>query len=131
MSTISNRYKDLDLSFRVSPTSGDLFTKLDIEAVKASVRNLVLTGFGERPFKPKVGSAIYFSLFEPLTPISKLEIKRSIKDVINNFEPRAVLIDTLVREPESSPNSLEVEIIFYVTNIQEPQSVRISLERIR
>ena len=130
-STVKNRYSDLDISLRKNPNTRDIYVLTDIEAVKRSVKLLVLTNFGERLFRPEIGSSVYFSLFENLTPITKLKIKRSINDVINNFEPRARLIDVEVNGSDSAPNSLDVEISFYVVNIKEPVSVKINLERIR
>lgn len=129
--TVQNRYRDIDISLRKNAGTKDIYTLTDIEAVKRSVKLLVLTNFGEKLFKPQIGSSVYFSLFENLTPITKLEIKRSVQDVINNFEPRAKLIETKVKESESDPNSIEIEIFFYVINIKEPVSVRVNLERIR
>jgi phage baseplate assembly protein W len=129
--SIQNRYKDLDISFRKNPNTRDIYNLTDIEAVKRSVKLLILTNFGERKFRPDLGSTVYYSLFENLTPITKLEIKRSIRDVINNFEPRARLIEVKVKELESDPNSLNIEISFYVVNILEPVTIRVNLERIR
>ena len=42
--------RDLDLFFSSKQGSGDVNKITDIEAVKRSVRNLVLTNFYEKPF---------------------------------------------------------------------------------
>ena len=59
-----NLWKDLDLLFRVHPVTGDVVTRTDVEAVKRSVRNIVLTNKYERPFKPNFGTSLRELLFE-------------------------------------------------------------------
>jgi phage baseplate assembly protein W len=129
-STIQNRYKDIDLSFTKNPKTKDIYVLSDIDAVKRSVRTLVLTKFSERLFHPEIGSAIYGSLFENITSETSIIIETSVQDVINNFEPRAKLIRVDVKET-SDLNSIDVEIYFYIVNIQDPVSVRVNLERVR
>ena len=59
-------YSDIDLRFTANPISGDVAKKYDVNAVKQSLRNLVLTQYYERPFQPNLGSPIYKLLFENL-----------------------------------------------------------------
>ena len=87
----SKVYKDFNMTFARHPITGDIATLTDAEAVKRSVRNLVNTNFGERPFHPEIGSDIRAALFEPISPIVANLLTRHIEDVINNFEPRAEL----------------------------------------
>lgn len=129
-STIQNRYKDLDISFRKNPKTSDFYELKDIEAVKRSVKLLVLTNFSERPFHPEIGSAIYSTLFDNFTQESRIRITRSIKDVINNFEPRAKLLNVTIKELPDS-NSLYVNIYFNIINLPTPVSVELNLERVR
>lgn len=128
--TVQNRYKDLDISLERT-TSGDIYTLKDIEAVKRSVRLLVLTNLGERPFSPFLGSDVYGSLFENADAFTEITLKRKISDVINNWEPRARLIKVDVNFDDIDNNGIKVEIHFYVVNIPEPVSVKVNLERVR
>ena len=57
-------YSDLDITLELNSRK-DISPLEDIDAVKQSVRNLILTTFGERPFRPKLGSAVKGLLFEP------------------------------------------------------------------
>jgi phage baseplate assembly protein W len=129
-STIVDRYKDIDISFAKNPKTSDIYTLKDIDAVKRSVKLLILTKFNERPFHSEIGSAVYSSLFENIGPDTVIVIERSIKDVINNFEPRARLIKVDVSET-SNPNEIAISVFFYVVNIEEPVSISINLERVR
>tara|TARA_B110000093_G_C12822217_1_gene347414 strand:+ start:246 stop:695 length:450 start_codon:yes stop_codon:yes gene_type:complete len=109
------QYNDLDLFFSKKSGSNDVTQITDIEAVKRSIRNLVLTNFYEKPFHPEIGSGIRDMLFENMTPITAVVLARKVEDVIENFEPRARLIS--VRSlPNVDRNEYEVTIEFFVVN---------------
>lgn len=127
---ITERYKDIDISFRMNPSNRDIFILEDIEAVKRSVKLLIMTRFGERPFHPEIGSGVYSSLFENFGPETRIVIEKSIREVIKNFEPRARLIKVDVRE-DIRTHHLEITVYFYVINIEDPVSLKINLERVR
>ena len=59
-----NRYKDLDIFFTPHPVTGDITVKTDTDAVRRSVRNIILTNKYERPFKPNFGGSLRDMLFE-------------------------------------------------------------------
>ena len=109
------QYRDLDLFFSRKNGTNDITKITDIEAVKRSVRNLILTNFYEKPFHPEIGSGIRDMLFENMTPITAVVLARKVEDVIENFEPRARLIS--VRSlPNFIRNEYEVTIEFFVVN---------------
>jgi phage baseplate assembly protein W len=109
------QYRDLDLFFTKKSGSDDISKITDIEAVKRSIRNLVLTNFYEKPFHPEIGSGVRDMLFENMTPITAVVLARKVEDVIENFEPRARLIS--VRSlPNLDRNEYEVTIEFFVVN---------------
>ena len=109
------QYRDLDLFFSRKNGTNDIEKITDVEAVKRSVRNLVLTNFYEKPFHPEIGSGIRDMLFENMTPITAVVLARKVEDVIENFEPRARLIS--VRSlPNLDRNEYEVTIEFFVVN---------------
>ncbi len=60
-------YKDLDLSFRVHPKTGNLLVKKNTESVKQGVKNVVLTNKFERPYRPEFGCDIRKRLFDLIT----------------------------------------------------------------
>ena len=127
----SRQYTDLDLFFGRKTVSEDINKVTDIQAVKRSVRNLVLTNHYEKPFHPEIGSGVRDMLFEPMTPITANILARKIEDVIENFEPRAKL--TGVRaQPNLDRNEYEVTIEFYVVNTPtELVDLTVMLERLR
>jgi len=69
-------------------------------------------------------------LFENLSSLTAQHIKQAVKDVINNFEPRARLRDVVVQVKEDT-NAYEVSISFYVINQATPIDITVFLERVR
>ena len=125
------QYTDLDLFFGRKATSKDINKVTDIQAVKRSIRNLVLTNHYEKPFHPEIGSGVMDMLFEPMTPLTAHILTRKIEDVIENFEPRARLISVRAT-PNLDRNEYECTIEFYVTNTPtELVDLTIFLERLR
>jgi len=80
-------YKDVSFSF-IHPATGDLLLATDIEAVKNSIKNIVLTPRGTRPFFPEFGTRVNNLLFELASPITASQIKDEIVDGVQKFEKR-------------------------------------------
>ena len=103
----------------------------DIQAVKRSVRNLVLLNSYEKPFHPEIAGDVRGLLFENMTPLTSAVIARKIQDVIENFEPRARLTGVQAI-PDFDRNLYEVTVYFYVVNAPtELVEVTQLLERLR
>ena len=123
-------YKDLDLDFGRNTVTNDVNKLTDVEAVKRSVRNLINTNHFERPFHPEIGGNVRALLFEPMTPLTALNLQRKIEEVLSNFEPRAKITQILA-DPDIDRNGYRIEIRFYVIGIQNPITVETFLERLR
>ena len=109
------QYKDLDLFFAKTQSSNDVRKVTDIQAVKRSVRNLVLLNHYEKPFHPEIGSGIRDMLFENMSNMTAFILAKKIEDVIENFEPRVRLISVRA-DPNLDRNEYEVTIEFFVVN---------------
>jgi len=123
-------YKDLDLDFGRNVVTNDINKLTDVEAVKRSVRNLINTNHFERPFHPELGGNIRAMLFEPMTPLTALNLQRKIEEVLTNFEPRAK-ITQIIADPDIDRNAYKLTIKFYVIGITNPITVETFLERLR
>jgi phage baseplate assembly protein W len=121
---------DLHKDLTVNPISNDLALKRDEEAVKESIKNLILTDQGERLMRPYIGGNIRAMLFENITPITIKLIQEQIKDTIQTYEPRARLIDVVVTSAIDD-NSVQVAIYFYINNVEQPITLNVFLERTR
>ena len=124
------QYRDLDLFF-TKKSNKDVNKVTDIEAVKRSVRNLILLNSYEKPFHPEIAGDVRGLLFELMTPLTSAVIARKIQDVIENFEPRARLTGVDV-VPDFDRNAYDVTVYFYVVNAPtELVEVTQLLERLR
>ena len=126
----SRIYKDLDLNFGRNVVTNDVNKLTDIESVKRSVRNLINTNHYERAFHPEIGSDVRSMLFEPMTPLTALNLQRKVAEVLNNFEPRINLVQVLAN-PDIDRNSYALKIIFYIIGVPQPVEVETFLERLR
>tara|TARA_A100001201_G_scaffold6597_1_gene10865 strand:- start:185 stop:616 length:432 start_codon:yes stop_codon:yes gene_type:complete len=130
-SSRSNRiYSDLNLNFTKNPATKDVARLTDVEAVKRSVRNLILTNRFERPFHPEIGSSIRDLLFETITPLNAILLQDRVEEVIDNFEPRANINQVIVQD-EIDRNRYKVTVSFYVVNTPEPVTITEFLQRLR
>ena len=123
-------YSDLNLNFTKNPATKDVARLTDIEAVKRSVRNLILTNRFERPFHPEIGSSVRAILFENITPLNAVLLQDRNEEVIENFEPRVNLNQVIVQD-EIDNNQYRVTISFYVVNTPEPVTITEFLQRLR
>jgi phage baseplate assembly protein W len=129
-SKLNKKFVDLDLSFKINPFTKDLYLKTDEEAVKASVKHLILTKNFERPFQPEIGTQVSSLMFENFTPAVKIAMKRTIEETITKYEPRVRIIDVaLVDRPNE--NDISITVVFALKNTDTPITVSTLLSRVR
>ena len=121
---------DFHKDMTIVPGRADLARKINEEAVKESIRNLVLTQRGERPFQPDLGCDVRSMLFENITPQTLIMIETSIKDVIETYEPRCNLIAVDATAAADS-NAVSVSIVFVLINNDTPVTFNLILDRVR
>jgi phage baseplate assembly protein W len=123
-------FSDIDLNFTAHPVTKDIARRYDENAIKTSLKNLILTSNYERPFHSEIGSPIKRLLFEPATPMLEALVEKAIYDVVNNFEPRVQLLNVVVNlSPDT--NSIYVSIEFKIVNTERPMLLDLVLERTR
>ena len=128
---ISKSFKDISLSFQVSPLTYDLIAIKNENAISRSIRNLVLTNRGERFFNNNLGSRVNSLLFESLDDITASSVKDEIENVINNYEPRVELI-SVDAVPDYDNGELNVTIRYYIIGIDaQPQQLSFALQPAR
>ena len=123
-------FSDLDLNFKPHPVTGDITLKYDENAIKQSLKNLLQLRHFEKPFHSEIGSPLRELLFEPITPLTQFMARRTIIDVVANFEPRVELIDVDVIASDEN-NALYISITFKIVNTERPQTLEFVLERTR
>lgn len=123
-------FADLDLNFNIHPVRKDINKLFNEYAVVNSVKNLVLTNFFERPFRPEIGSNVRRLLFENVEPLVASQLERAIEETIRNFEPRAD-VSSVTAIPRPDENRYQVELEFFVVNLTSPITINFFLERVR
>ena len=124
-------FKDLSITFKKHPVTDDLVTVKDKSAVAQSIKGLLLTRRGERPFQPDLGSGLQNLLFEPLDYGSGALIKKEIKETLSRYEPR-ISIQKLMCYPDMSNNGYEVELEYFILGREDRAvALDIFLERTR
>ena len=115
----SRAFKDINLSFKRHPVTNDVITVSDEDAIKRSVRNIIFTILGEKPFEPNFGSVINQSLFELNTSLNEVRISDEIEQSLINYEPRIDNIEvTSSIYPDS--NELNCTVQYDIVGIPAP-----------
>ena len=128
---ISQGFKDISATFKVNPITDDLIVATNASAIARSLRNLVMTVPGERPFNPTLGSGVYLLLFDPMDEMTSLNIRSEIEHTIRTFEPRVELLKVEV-DPNYEENEYNIVIRFKIIGIEvEPQQLSFALELTR
>ncbi len=128
-------YKDISLYFTKNPVTGDVTEVTDVQDIKRSVRNLVLTNRFDHPFHPEIASRVRESLFQMFTPTTVNVLRNAITEILSLYEPRVIVTNVEVADPEYSymdQNTLPIRIFFTIKNAPETlEEVNVVLERIR
>ena len=146
LSTHTRGWADLDLDFTKHPVTKDITRKLNVEAVKRSVRNLIQTNRYDKKFHPEVDGGVTRHLFGLATKATKNDITDAIATCLRNYEPRVIVdrINVFGNADEIShmqsdirvtgnidKNGFNVSIFFRIINSPETIEVSLFLERIR
>ena len=115
----SRTFKDINLSFKRHPVTNDVLTISDEDAIKKSVKNIVFTILGEKPFQPNFGSVINESLFELNTSLNEVRIVDEIKTSLALYEPRIGNVSATVSiYPDS--NEMNATVQYDIIGIPAP-----------
>ena len=128
---LSRGFKDLSASFQTSPLNNDLIALKNESAIARSVRNLVLTGRGERPFQPILGTGVSRLLFENMDKLTASAIRSELRTTIENYEPR-VEINEIIVEADFERNAFDVTLQYFIIGMDVPeQELTFALEPTR
>ena len=117
---LSKGFKDLSASFQTSPLSNDLIALKNESAIARSVRNLVLTIQGERPFQPTLGTGVNNLLFDNMDKLTASSIRSELRTTIENYEPR-VEINEIIVEPDFEGNAFHVTLQYFIIGMDVPE----------
>ena len=115
----SRAFKDINLSFKRHPVTNDVVTIRNEDAIKRSVRNIIFTILGEKPFEPNFGSVINESLFDLNTNLSEIRVSDEIRSSLLIYEPRIDNIDVNVTIAPDT-NEMNCTVQYDITGIPTP-----------
>ena len=119
LQSISQGFKDISMTFARNPLTSDLIALKNTNAITRSVRNIIFTYPGEKPFDPEFGSQVSRMLFENIDPLNAIKIKREIRYSIDRYEPRVLLTNVEVT-PNYDGNAFDVIIAYNIIGIDVP-----------
>ena len=115
----SRAFKDINLSFKRHPVTNDVIAIRDEDAIKRSVKNIIFTILGEKPFEPNFGSVINESLFDLNTNLSEIRIQDEIRTSLLNYEPRIDNIEVTVTVAPDT-NEMNCTVQYDIVGIPAP-----------
>ena len=115
----SRAFKDINLSFKRHPVTNDVVTIRNEDAIKRSVRNIIFTILGEKPFEPNFGSVINESLFDLNTNLNEIRVSDEIRSSLLNYEQRISNIDVTVTVAPDT-NEMNCTVQYDITGIPAP-----------
>jgi|LauGreDrversion4_2_1035121.scaffolds.fasta_scaffold05831_6 phage baseplate assembly protein W len=128
MQIITNNFSDLPMFLSKNFFTRDINLKKDSLAIKDSVKNIVLTRVGERPFDLSFTGYVYDLLFENVIDSQMIQYKVHLSNIIGVYEPRVEVTDVLI---QSNDKTVTVEIIYNIKSLDRTDSIEISMERTR
>ena len=127
---VQQTFSDFTNDLTVHPISQQLVILKNADSVKQSLRNLILTNLGEKPFSPLFGSNVNKSLFELFDPFFVEDVKRYVTLAVTQYEKRVNLISVDVTQ-DARETGVTINIVFSLINTTQPLSISIYVKRVR
>ena len=125
---LSRGFKDVGMSFLLNVFTKDAAVVKNENAIKQSIKNLVLTQKGEKLFQPEIGSGVYELLFEPMDPFTADSIRDEIINTLGQYEPRITILEVDV-EPNEATNTFDVTVEYRIVGQPIVETVNFILQR--
>ena len=124
----SRAFKDLAMDFTRNLFTNDVNSVSNDNAIKQSVKNLVLTVPGEKFYQPNYGSRITALLFEPLDPFLVDAIQNEILNTLRNNEKR-ITVTKVQCAADYENNAIEVTVEYKIIGLPIVENVEFVLQR--
>lgn len=110
-----NRYSDIDM-FKLHYYQSDLPMSYGVDAVRQSIKNILMWRVGESIIHPEFGHNIHRSSYEQLDQFSKEKVCQEIKRALEENDTRIDVVSVSVddRYQESDNGILRVKVVYAV-----------------
>ena len=98
---VSQSFKDISATFQINPLNRDLIALNNSYAIARSIRNLIMTVPGDRPFNPVLGSQVTNLVFENLDKVFQTILKAATYELM--YKPN-VSLNIIIKEYLNSSN---------------------------
>ena len=115
----SRAFKDINISFKRHPVTNDVIAIRDEDAIKRSVKNIIFTILGEKPFQPRFGSVVTQSLFDLSTNLNEVRVTDEIKTALSLYEPRINNVNVTVQVSPDT-NEMNATVQYEIVGIPAP-----------
>ena len=116
---VSQGFRDVSMSFKKNPLNDDLILLKNANAIARSIKNIVFTFPGEKPFNENFGSRVSRLLFDNFDDLTASNIKDEIESSIRRFEPR-VRLRSVRTKPDFEGNAFDVKIVYDIIGADVP-----------
>jgi phage baseplate assembly protein W len=123
-------FSDIDMDLAKDPLTKDVVSVTGEDVVRQSLKNLLQFKRYEKPFHPEIESGITDLLFEPVSPIIMIQMKRKITELIQTYERRVRAVQVEIYDLMDE-NSYRIDVQFQVQNKVEVFRATVIVERIR
>jgi phage baseplate assembly protein W len=124
------KYTDLSLDFKPHPLSGDVTPKVNIDAIKQSMRIIISLDTFDIPFNPGAKSSLKRFLFEDLNVVTKSGLVKRLEWLIKTYEKRVILHDIKII-PFRSDDGFDITITYKIKALNVDDAFNYSFQRIR
>lgn len=98
------------------------------EHIRYTIRAVLLTQKGERPFNSELGSELTDLFFRPLTPNLRQEIRTKIQSAVERGEPRVNLLEVTVGSDRNDKNRILLEMRYRVKLTDKVEQLKMVLQ---
>lgn len=111
-----HHYDDVDMLNFNKQRNDDIPMVYDVEAVKMSVRNILMWRVGESILRPEFGHNIHKSMYDQLDQFNKEKVSSEIQRAIEENEPRVKIHSVAVKNEidDDENNLLKVQVTYSV-----------------
>lgn len=122
------KYQDLDIFFRKDLDTNDINLVSNNSSVIQSIKNIVLTKRGERPFNNYFGTGIVDLLFQNPSIAELSFLQHDISTILKDLEPRIIVDNVEIQWPTTSTDAdIKINIKYRPNNEQLVSAQTISL----
>lgn len=110
----SSHYSDIDMVGTGKVYDGSVRMLYDVEAVKQSIRNILMWRVGENVLRPDFGHNIHRSMYSQMDEFNKSKVIEEIQRAIEDNEPRAKIYGISLIPDDMETNTLKVQVVYSV-----------------